>query len=140
MIRALKVVMIVYGAITILMGLLDITMHDLVAQMYGFDEVASYAKWMGWMICAIFIAIGVWVIVAGRGPLQHINWVKFVITMSILAVVVSVHSILVGYVGFSQIGGAIIDGIFAVAFLALYSWRAVWYPASAAMKYPIILQ
>ena len=125
MVKALKVVMIVYGALMILMGLLDITMHDLVAKMYGFGEVASYAKWMGEVIGAIFIAIGVWVIVAGRDPLRHINWVKFVITVSLLAVVVSVHSILVGYVDFSQIKVSIIfDGIFAVAFLALYPWRA----------------
>ena len=125
MIKALKVVLIVYGALMILMGLLDITAHDLVTEMYGFGEVASYVKWMGELIGAIFIAIGVWVIVAGRDPLRHINWVKFVITVSLLAEVVHIHSILVGYVSFSQVGGGIIfDGIFAVALLALYPWRA----------------
>jgi hypothetical protein len=93
--------------------------------MYGFGEVASYVNWMGEIIGAMFIAIGVWVIAAGRDPLRHINWVKFVITVSLLAVVVSAHSILVGYVDFNQVAGSIIfDGIFAVALLALYPWRA----------------
>lgn len=124
MLKALKVVLIVYGAIRILMGLMDITMHDFVAQMYGFGEIASYAKWMGEIIGAIFIAIGVWVIVAGRDPLRNIYWVKFIITMSLLGVAVTVHSIISGYVDFSQVGVAIIfDGIFAVAFFALYPWR-----------------
>ena len=125
MIKALKVVMIVFGVIMILLGLLDIFMHDLWAQMYGFGEVAGYVNWMGEIIGAILIAVGVWTIVAGREPLGHIYWLKFVITMLLLAVVVSVHSILVGYVDFSQIGGAIIfDIVFAVAFLVLYPWRA----------------
>jgi hypothetical protein len=124
MIKALKVVLIIYGVLMILTGLLEITMHDLVAEMYGFGEVPSYVNWMGEIIGAVFIAIGVWVIVAGRDPLRHINWVKFVITMSLLAVAVGVHSIIVGYVTFSQIAGQIIfDGIFAVALLALYPWR-----------------
>ncbi len=46
-------------------------------------------------------------------------------TMSLLAVAVSVHSIMVGYVDFSQVGMVIIyDSIFAVGFLVLYPWRA----------------
>jgi len=125
MIKALKVVMIVFGVIMILLGLLDIFMHDLVTQMYGFGEVASYVNWMGEIIGAMVIAVGVWTIVAGGDPLRHIYWVKFIITMLLLAVVVSAHSILVGYVDFSQIGRAFIFYcIFAVAFLVLYPWRA----------------
>ena len=125
MIKALKIVMIIYGVLLILMGLLDITMHDLVIQMYGFSEGPSYVLWMGEVIGALFIAIGVWVIVAGRDPLRNIYWVKLVITVCILGLAVTIHSILVGYVDFSQVVGSIIyDGVFAVAFLALYPWRA----------------
>ena len=125
MVTALKVALIVYGAIRILMGLVDITMPELVANMYGFGEMAGYAKWMGEVIGAIFIAIGFWVIVAGRDPMRHINWLNFVITVSLLGVAVTIHSVIMGYVDFSQVIVVIIyDGIFAVAFLALYPWRA----------------
>lgn len=124
MLKALKVVMIVYGVVHILLGLMDITMHELVATLYGFGEVARYVNWMGEVIGALFIAIGVWVIFAARDPIRHINWVKFAITTSSLVLVVSVHSILVGYVQFSQVGGSIVlAGIFVVALLASYPWR-----------------
>jgi hypothetical protein len=125
MIRALKVTMIVYGAIGILMGLMDITMHDLVAGMYGFGEVPGYVNWLGSVIGAGFITGGVWIIVAGRDPLRHINWVKFVIMGTLLALVVTIYAIIVGYVDFDQVGGKIIfDAIFAALFLAFYPWRA----------------
>ena len=125
MVKALKVVMIVYGLIILLIGLANIVIPDQVAKMYGIEEIPAYVKWLAAVMGAVFIAAGVWVIAAGRDPLRHIYWVKFVITKSVLSVVVTVYSILVGYVDFSQVGGVIIlDGIFAVAFLALYPWRA----------------
>jgi hypothetical protein len=125
MVKALKVVLIIYGVILILAGLADIIIPDQVAEGYGIGEIPGYAKWMAAGMGAIFIAAGVWVIAAGRDPLRHIYWVKFVITKSILAVVVTVYSIAQGYVDFSQVGGLIIlDAVFAVAFLALYPWRA----------------
>jgi hypothetical protein len=69
--------------------------------------------------------VGVWVIVASRDPLRHISWVKFVITMSIIAVIAGVYSIIQGYVEFSQVMvSTLFDGISAVVFLALYPWRA----------------
>lgn len=41
MIKALKVVLIAYGVIRTVMGLMGITMHGLVANIYGFREVAG---------------------------------------------------------------------------------------------------
>jgi hypothetical protein len=125
MIKALKVVMIVYGVILICGGLMDIFAHDVVIRMYGLTEVASFVKWMGEIIGAAFIAIGVWVVAASRDPLRDITWVKLVITKGLLTVVVTVHSIIAGFVDFSQVGQIIIlDAVFAVAFLVLYPWRA----------------
>lgn len=134
MVRGLKIALVIYGALTIVLGLMDITMHELVAQMFSFRQAPIYVNWMGELIGAIFIAIGVWVIIAARDPIQHINWVKFVITMSILAVAVSAHSIIVGYVSFSQIQGPMVfDSISAVAFLVLYPWRV----ARAGREVPV---
>jgi hypothetical protein len=125
MTTALKVVMIVYGVILILGGLADIVIPDQVAEMYGLGECPGYVKWMAAGMGTILIAAGVWLIAAGRDPLRHIYWVKFVITKSILTVVVTAYSTAQGYVDFSQVMGLIIvDAVFAVAFLALYPWRA----------------
>ena len=125
MTRSLKVMLFIYGVIVILMGLVDIFMPDLLMQMYGFGEVAGIANYFGEIISAIFMAIGVWTIVAARDPLRYIIWLKFVITMSLFAITFSVHSMLVGYVDFSQISTPIIfHGFFAVVFLVLYPWGA----------------
>ena len=117
--------MIIFGVLVVLSGLADIIIPDQVKELYGLGETADYVNWMGALLGAAYIAAGFWIIIAGRDPLRHINWVKFVITWCILTVVINVYSITQGYVDFSQNGGSIIfDAVFAVVFLALYPWRA----------------
>lgn len=124
--RALKVTLIVFGAVLILEGLIDIIIPDQRARLMGLGEIAGYVKLLMAILGATWVAVGVWLIVAGREPLLHINWVKFAITKCILVVVVSLSSIILGYVNFSQGGPLVIlDAVFAVAFLAFYPWRAV---------------
>ena len=137
MTKALKVVMIVYGIVHIFLGLFDIFAHDLVAKMFGFTQVPSYVNWMGEVIGALFTAIGFWVVVASRDPLRNINWVKLIITTASLVLVVGVHSVLVGYVQFSQVGASIVlAGIFVAALLACYPWRAARIVEKAPSKTP----
>ena len=128
MIRGLKVVMIVFGAISILSGLAHIFIPNQLSVMVGFGEIPDVCRpalFSMAMVGVSFIAAGVWLIVAGRDPLQHITWVKFAILWSILLVVAGLYSILRGAVDFGQVGtGIIIDAVFAVAFLALYPYRA----------------
>ena len=125
MIKALKVVMIVYGAIGLLLGLGLIFMPDQMAGMAGFGEIPGYTKWYMAVLGATFVAACIWVIAAGRDPLRHIYWVKFVVTLPILLLVINAYSIIKGYVDFSQVGThLILDVIFTVAFLVLYPWRA----------------
>ena len=126
MIRGLKIVMIVYGAITILFSLMFFFVIEQAAEMSGFGEIADYVPYVVALLCISFIAPSVWLIVAARDPLRHINWVKFAITWTILGVVAGLYSLVRGYVDFSQAGMQIImDIVFAVAFLALYPYRAV---------------
>jgi len=129
MIQGLRVVLILFGALSILSGLAHIIMPDQLSSMMGFGEipdVCSPAKYTMAMVGICFIAPGVWLIVAGRDPLRHITWVKFAILWSLLAVVAGLYSIIQGAVNFSQVGMVIIlDTVFAVAFLALYPYRAV---------------
>ena len=124
MIKALKLVMIVFGAIGILAGLSDIIVPEQVAKLYGFGEIADYVRWILALGGASFVAAGIWVIVASRDPIRHINWVKFEITKSLLFTAVTAYSIIQGYVSFNQVGALLIlFAIFAVLFLVFYPWR-----------------
>jgi len=125
MIQGLKIALITLGVIVILLGLAFIVIPELLASTFGFGEIPNYAPYVMAMLGISLIAPGVWLIVAGRDPLRHIAWVKFAILWSLLGVVAGVYSILQGAVDFSQVGMVIIlDAVFAVAFLALYPYRA----------------
>jgi Ca2+/Na+ antiporter len=123
MIKALKVLLIVFGAIGIIAGLSYIFVPDKVAELYDFGEIADSIRWIMAFGGAIFTAAGVWVIIAAQDPIRHINWVKFEITKSSLVVVVTAYSIIQGDVEFSQVGPILIlFAVFAVLFLVCYPW------------------
>ena len=125
MIKALKVTMIVWGIIGVLFGLAYILVPYELGQMMGYEEGPAYIGYMLAGLAGGFISISVFIIIAARDPLRHINWVKFAILYCILGVVLGLYSVIRGYVDFSQAGmGIIIDAVFAVAFLALYPYRA----------------
>lgn len=125
MIKALRVVLIVYGAILLVMGLGGIIFPDQISGLFGIEEVTDDIIYLTVIVSAFSISLGIWLIIAGRDPLGNIYWVKFTITKTVLFVVVELYLIIQGYVDFNQIMAAIIlDGVFAVLFLALYPWRA----------------
>ena len=125
MVRALRVVLIIYGVILLVMGLAGIILPEQIIGMFGIGEVTNDIMYLSVVISTFSITIGIWLIITGRDPLGNIYWVKFIITKVLLFVVVKVYLIIQGYVDFNQVGVAIIlDGVFAVAFLALYPWRA----------------
>jgi hypothetical protein len=126
MIRALKVALILYGAISILLGLLLIVVPQQAASMWGFEGISDIGVYIAALCGISFVAPGVGLIIAGQDPLRHITWVKFAILWAILAVVAGLLSIIRGAADFSQVGtGIILDSVFAVVFLALYPYRAV---------------
>ncbi len=127
MIRGLKVLLIVYGAIGILDGLVLIVAPQLFANTWGFGgmEIAAFGVTIAAVCGAAFVAACVWFIVAARDPLRHIMWVKFAILWNVLAVVVMLYLLGKGTVDFSQAATGIIGGaVFAAAFLILYPYRA----------------
>jgi vacuolar-type H+-ATPase subunit I/STV1 len=79
MIRALKVVMIVFGVVGILMGLLLVFSPDKLASTAVIGEMTGYLKYTMATLGYLLIAPSVFLIVAARDPLRHINWVKFAI-------------------------------------------------------------
>jgi len=126
MLRGLKVALIVYGAISILVGLAFIVVpNQVAASMIGLEEMPESMLYFMMMGGVMDMAVGVWLIVVGRDPLRHITWVKFAILLSILSVVAGSYSVVQGAVDFSQVGtGIVLHAVFAAAFLAFYPWRA----------------
>ncbi len=125
MIRGLKLALIVWGAIHILLGLAFVVAPYQAAGLMGFGEIADFGVYIAALCGVLFIAISVWVIIAGRDPLRHITWVKFVILLSILGLVVQLYSVVQGAVDFSQAGvGIIEDAVFPVVYLVQYPYRA----------------
>jgi len=124
MVRALRVVLIIYGVILLAMGLGGIILPEQVIELFGIGEVTDDIMYLSVIISTFSISIGIWLIIAGRDPLGNIYWVKFAITKVLLFVVVEVYLIIQGYVDFSQVGMAIITtAVFTAALLVFYPWR-----------------
>ena len=125
MLRALRVVMIIYGVILVLGGIAGMVIPDQVAKLADVEEIDGYTKSIIITLGAIRLASGVWVIAASRDLLHNIYWVKFGITEGFLLVAVGVYSIIRGYIEFNQGGPLfILAAVITVALLIFYPWRA----------------
>jgi hypothetical protein len=127
MVKGLKVAMIVWAAVPILIGLAFIFFPRQLGEMMGVVEGGPiFVLHILALLGVSHIAVGAFVIAAAvRGPLKHIMWVQFAITLAVLVVVVMATSIMRGLVTFRQEGGPLIfNAVCAVALLALYPWRA----------------
>jgi len=124
MTKALKVTMIVWGILGILFGLAYIFIPRGLGTMAGFEEGPAYVKYVLAWLGGGFISVSVFLIIAARDPLRHINWVKLAILWCGLNVVLALVSIMRGYVDFGQAGmGIVLNAVFLAAFLAFYPWR-----------------
>lgn len=124
MIRALKVALIVYGVITIFFGLLFMFSPRELGASQGYESSPKYVGYFLALLGYYMIVPAIFLIIAARDPIRHINWVRFAIVWTLASVVTSFYSLMRGYVTFSQVELAlIVDGGFAVAFLVLYPWR-----------------
>ena len=126
MIKALRTVMIVWGAIGILFGLGYVFFPDQLGSMLGLETAPAYVVYIVASLGICFIVSCVFVIIAAvRGPLKHMMWVQFAVTLQVLLLAIDVYSLIRGFLTLSQGQVAlIIDGVFTVALLALYPWRA----------------
>jgi len=126
MIKALKVVLIIWAALGILVGLGYIFAPQQVGAMMGFEQGPAYVPYFLAMLGITYVTIGAFLIVAARDPIRNILWVQLAIVWAILAVAAAVYSMMRGFVTFEQAGvGLIIDSAFFVALMALYPYRAV---------------
>jgi hypothetical protein len=127
MLKALKILIIIWAAMGILIGLGMIFAPQQMGAMQGYatEGVAAYIPYLLASIGASLVVSASFLIAAMTGDLlKNILWVQFAIAGAIISVAVAVYSMLMGFVTFQQAGMAIIiDGAFFVAFMALYPWR-----------------
>jgi hypothetical protein len=125
--KALKVILIVYGALAIVMGAMQAFFPNVISNMMNLGEMPAACSPGLYALAASgcsLIAGGIFLIIAGsRDILHHIAWVQFALLWSILFVAIAVFSVLMGYVTFQQtMGGIITDGVFFILLLAFYPW------------------
>jgi len=125
MLKALKILIIIWAAISILMGLGLVFMPQQLGAMQGYEtEGPAYILYLLASLGVFMIVTSSFIIAAVcRDILRNILWVQFAIAGAIFSVAVAVYAMLMGFVTFQQVGpGIIIDGAFFIAFMALYPW------------------
>jgi hypothetical protein len=128
MLKALKILIIIWAAIGILWGVGMVFAPQQMGAMMGYEtEGPAYVPYLLASIGVSLIVSASFIIAAmTRDLLKNILWVQFAIAGAIISVAVAAYSMLMGFVTFEQAGvGMIIDGAFFIAFMALYPWRAV---------------
>ena len=125
MIRALKVLLIVFGVYGILMGFMLVILPEQAAVSVGVNNPTGYLIYALISLGMCLIVPSVFLIIAARDPVKHINWVKFAIVWGFLGAAGGLYAVLRGVVPFGQVAVQIImDFIFAVVILALYPFKA----------------
>jgi hypothetical protein len=125
MIKGLKVLMVIWAAVAISVGLTYIFIPRQLGEIGGFEKGPVWVMYILALLGVCFIASGGFVIAAAvRGPMKHLMWVQFVTAVALLLAVVAASSIMWGLVTFKQ-GGMllIINIILGVLLLGFYPWR-----------------
>ena len=124
MIKALRVIMIVYAAIGILFGLTFVFLPSIVAGMFGLEEIPPSTSAIGVVLGASFVSACIFLIIAARDPLKNLLFVRYAIVFAILSFAAELYNGLIAYEDFSQAAeGIVIHGLFAVLFLVFYPWH-----------------
>jgi hypothetical protein len=109
MLKALKVILIVFGALSAVSGLMHIFAPDMLKAMIGLGDMPEACKpaMMSMVMVGVsFVAAGVYLIIAGtKDILRHI------------------YSVFMGYVAFNQVMPMVIlDSVFFILLMAFYPW------------------
>jgi hypothetical protein len=126
-VKALKVILIIFGALSAVSGLMHIFAPDMLKAMIGLGEMPEACKPALLSMVSVgvsFVAAGVYLIIAGtKDILRHIYWVQFALLWAILSVAGDVYSALMGYVTFNQVMPMVIlDAVFFILFLIFYPY------------------
>lgn len=124
MLKALKVILIVWAATGILLGLAFLLVPEQLGAMQGYEEGPAYIPYFLAMLGIGMIVPSIFIIVAmTRDLLKNILWVQMAITWAILLVAVNVYAVLMGFVDFNQVMmSVIVDGVFFILLMIFYPW------------------
>ena len=124
MIKALKVLMIIYSAAIVVWGLLFVFAPEQSLKMMGISGATATVKFFMAGAGVTWISIGVWAIIAARDVLRNLIPLKMLITIALLASVFYIGSVIAGYVDFSNVLlGILMDGGFGILLLVFYPWK-----------------
>jgi hypothetical protein len=122
MLRGLKITMIVFGAVLVIEGILDIAFPTQRAAGMGLGECAAQATLPMFVLGASWVAAGAWTVAAGLDPLRNLSWVKFALTLPSALLVVLLLAAALGKVPLAKIA---VDLVFDALFITL---TLVFYP------------
>jgi hypothetical protein len=124
-VKGLKVLMIIWAAVAILVGLAYIFIPRQLGEMGGFEKGPVWVMYILALLGVCFIASGGFVIAAAiKGPLKHLMWLQFAIAVALLLAVVAATSIMRGLVTFQQEATLLIFNlVLGVLLLGFYPWR-----------------
>jgi hypothetical protein len=130
--KALKVILIIFGALSALSGLMHIFAPEMLKAMIGLGDMPEACKpalLSMTMVGVSFVAGGVYLIIAGaKDILRNILWVQFALLWAILSVAGAAYSVLMGYVAFNQVMPMIIlDAVFFILLMIFYPWGRTEY-------------
>jgi hypothetical protein len=93
--------------------------------MFGSEGGLALAVALAAVFGVHMVAVGIFLIIAARDPINHILWVKYVIVLAILSLAAQLYSLILGHITLgSALTPIIIHAVFAAALLAFYPWRA----------------
>ena len=125
MIRALKVVLVIFGVVEIILGLIMVIFPDYAADMVKASVLSGDLSYAMASLGICLIVPSIFLIMAARDPLKHISWVKFAIAWCGIGAIAGLYSVLRGDLPFGNAATQIImDAVFAILFLILYPYRA----------------
>jgi hypothetical protein len=119
--RALKVLLFLYGLIFVVDGLFFIFLQNQTADFLKMDRFSDTTSFFVMQLGAVYIAIGVWLIIAGRNPLKHLHWIKFIFTMLPIGIAAIIYAYVKDYIGLGVLGPmTALDVIIVICLVILY--------------------
>ncbi len=119
--RALRITLIIFGAILCIEGVLDMVLPVQRAAGMALGQCASQAQLAVAILGATWIAAGAWTIAAARDPLRHLDWVRFALTLAVMLILALSGAVLRGNVAFRAVAIDIgVNALFVALLLAFY--------------------
>jgi hypothetical protein len=126
MMKALKVLTIIYCIGLIIVGILGFIIPEQLMKLFGFDELPDSTRTTLLLLAGIYIATGFWAIVATKNMANILVWVKLLLTKASFSIVIFIYLAAQSYANLATPGAVstiVVDAVFITLSLAFYPWR-----------------